>query len=318
MFTSTAAGGGNDVAFGLGANKWVAVGRGNCNWLYSTDDGKTFLGSGTAAPCSAASGNCHAFFLAAYGVAWSQANSRFVGVGQYSTASIVTSTDGITCTGRTAATGTSTLYGIGYSPTQNRWIAAGDGTVSTFSLQYSTDSGVTWTGVVGSAAIGNPCYGIAWSETQQRWTAACVRIGGGGANLLTSTTGTSFTSISNANGGWIFSVKGMGIHFGGFVGWIATGQGSANTMGRSLNGLVFTGTGKTIFTEIGTSVVYSVEKARWVAVGNGGIAISDDGINWILTFSPLQNPWNAGANAIGSYPTYSGVDARYCTNTTIL
>jgi hypothetical protein len=68
------------------------------------------------------------------------------------------------------------------------------------------------------------------------------------------------------------------------------------------------------FSSIGTGITYSVEKRIWVAVGNGGIGVSINGLTWGLITSPLQN---SGTTSFGSWPTYSGVATKYCLNTTI-
>lgn len=315
FFTNTTAGGGNGVAYAGSLGRWVVVGRGNCNWLYS-NDGINYVGSGTAAPCSASFGNCHAFFTAIYGIAWSRSQSLFIAVGGFATATIVTSTDGITCTARTPATGTATLFGVGYSPTQNRWIVAG--TAGTFSLQTSTDNGVTWTGIAGSATIMNPMYGVAWSETLQQWVA--VGLKNAGTYIATSSSGTSFTAVTGPNGGNIVNKKGMHAHYGGFIGWGIVGSGTANSLAFSLDGVDFdNGLGLTVFPNIGTGIVYSVEKQFWVAVGDTGIGVSVNGQAWIHVYSNLNNPYVGGATiAIGSFPTYGGVAAAYCNNTLIL
>jgi hypothetical protein len=315
MFFSTTTGGGNDVAYAQSLNRWVAVGWGPCDWMYS-NDGITFFGSGTGGTCLAAAGNCDPFFSGVYGVAWSVKESIFVGVGMYNSASIVTSTDGITCTGRTAATGTATLYSIAYSPTQSRWIAGG-ATSGGFSLQTSTNAGVTWTGIAGSGALQTPVYGIGWSETTQIW----VAVGAGSNGILTSTTGTSFTAVSAGNGGNIFS-RGAGVWYGGFPGWVVVGKtagSSGNTIGYSNDGTRFSIQETNPITNLATGIVYSVEEKIWVAIGNGGIVASMDGIDWASGSSTLVNPYvSSGDGSIGTFPTFAGVTAAYCNTTAIL
>jgi hypothetical protein len=315
MFFSTTSGGANDVVYAQSINRWVAVGWGPCDWMYS-NDGKTFFGSGTGGSCLAAAGNCDPFFMGVYGIAWSVKESIFVGVGMYNTNSIVTSTDGITCTGRTSATGTATVYSIAYSPTQSRWIAGGASSGG-ISLQTSTNGGVTWTGLAGTGSLQTPVYGIAWSETTQIW----VAVGAGSNDFLTSTTGTTFTAVSGGNGGNIFS-RGAGVWYGGFPGWVVagkTGGSSGNTIGYSNDGTTFAIQEPNPITDLATGVVYSVEKQIWVAVGNGGIAASLDGLDWAFTFSTLINPFvSSGDSSIGTQPTFAGVAAAYCNTTAIL
>jgi hypothetical protein len=317
MFTNSTVGGGNTVAYSQQLQRWVVGGRSStrCNWLYS-NDGITYFGSGTAPPCSSSFGNCHGFFTSVHGIHWSHAQALFVGVGSYNTATIVTSTDGITCTARTPASGaTNTMYDVAFSPTQSRWIVAG--TDPTFSLQYSMN-GITWTGILGSSALMNPIYGIAWSETLQHWVA--VGLKNAGTYIARSTTGTTFTAITGPSGGNIINKQGMQVVYGGFIGWGLAGAGTVNTLAYSSDGVDFdNGLGASNFANTATGIAYSVEKQLWVAIGDGGLAVSVNGITWNSIYSTLNNPYFGGPSfSIGSFPTFGGVGVAYCNNTRLL
>ena len=315
-FSLTGTGGGNAVAYAPELNTWVIGGFGNCDWMYSYN-GINFFGSGVGGSCGATQGNCDGVFNAVQGLAWSSTQRQFVGVGGYNTAAIVTSSDGIYCTTSTSALGTNTLYGVAYSKHMNLWISVGAAS-GAFSIQRSVN-GIVWIGCAGTAAIMPTAYGIAWSTSQSLWVA--VGSTGGTSTIATSSNGVTFTAVSAANGGNVFSVQGMSVFFGNGV-WYLVGIGNAgaNTLATSTNGVTFTGLGKTTFSLAGYGVVFGSDYNMWVAVGatNNGIAYSVDGSGtWTgVGTTPLANRFVAGTNSAGSHPTYAGVGVRSCVSTT--
>lgn len=114
----------------------------------------------------------------------------------------------------------------------------------------------------------------------------------------------------------IFSKLGSDVAYSAFQNkWIAVGEGIANTIAWSPDGITWTGLGKNLFSA-GNGVAYSAQQNKWVAVGTSpnSIHYSNDGFVWTavtpnifttmgydVTYSSTLNQWVAvgqGTNTI--------------------
>jgi len=227
---------------------------------------------------------------------------------------------------------TSLLGGVGIA---NRQVAIGTGTFgSTFmvavgegtnTLAYSTDSGVTWTGL-GTSIFSTIAYDVAWNGSI--WVA-----GGSGTNALAYSydginwtgvgtsilsavrgvawSGTRWVAVGNGtfkfayssdgitwtgSGSTVFSVGGNFVRYGGGQ-FVAAGDGSVNTIATSADGITWTGQGKVVGT-YATCVAYN--GSLWVATGVGTtdtIYTSANGTSWTgRTITGGQHSWSVAWN----------------------
>ncbi len=383
---------GNDVAYSLSLNRWVAVGSGaEVTGIYS-DDGGNWIASGLSSVLD----------VAGYAIAWSDTQSLWVAGGSGSAVTIATSANGIDWTGRFSPFTTS-VRGITYSPQRNLWVAVGVGSA----LIARSSDGTTWTttvaltpGAVGThvswgadaglflvtlSYIGTPIptarsydginwmfestafspqyitTGSVWNTTQFYVTGTsatdtvmttadgvtyvgqgktALSSSGNGACLATdfqklflvgtSSTG-SVTSISNGGITTYINLPSMATAKRCFARYssvpnvtspavptyiadfVSTGQGTSTLAFSMDGGKYFNSNGASIFTVSGFAVAYSLQLARWVAVGQGGNsgAYSSDGVNWTpsislnsilssygydVAWSANQTLWVAGGN----------------------
>jgi len=190
-------------------------------------------------------------------------NNLLVAVGA-GVATISTSTDGITWTGRGRTVITSQAYGVAYA--NNLWVAVGLGgnTIAT-----STD-GTAWTGR-GSTVFTTYARSVAYGNGL--W----VAVGSGGNNVATSTDGLTWTGrgsiIANRNVAYGKNSSGNGL-------WIAIG---GYNLATSTNGITWTP--RNVSTNFqGNCIAYG--NGLWVAGGDSDslsiskLASSTDGINW--------------------------------------
>jgi hypothetical protein len=139
----------------------------------------------------------------------------------------MTSPDGVTWTGQTAADAFTSWYSVTWSGTQ--FVAVGGGG-STYNVMTSPD-GVTWTGQTAADAF-TSWYSVTWSGTQ------FVAVGGGGStyNVMTSPDGVTWTGQTAADQytAW-FSVTWSGTQF------VAVGGGgSTHRVMTSPDGVTWT------------------------------------------------------------------------------
>ncbi|NBP16672.1 hypothetical protein EBU95_20170, partial [bacterium] len=108
-------------------------------------------------------------------------------------------------------------------------------------------------------------------------------------------------------GNSIFSVGGYGIYWNGKV-FMATGNGSSNTLAYSFDGIRWTGLGSTIFSTQGNSVAFNNLRANSIifpqnlivagGTGNNTIMYSINGKNWL----PTDNIFSTTCNGIAFSP----------------
>jgi hypothetical protein len=128
------------------------------------------------------------------GVAWN--GSLWVAVGQGTTYTIATSSDGINWTG---VPNSAIIFTIGYGVAWNGslWVAVGSGSGNTIA---TSPDGINWTGQ-GSTVFTNAGRSITWNGI--RWVAG----GTGGNTIATSPNGLNWTGLGTS----IFGTGGYGI-----------------------------------------------------------------------------------------------------------
>ena len=250
--------------------RWVICSTGTNAFAYSSD-GNTWY------PAATSAGAGTSIFTNGYAVAWN--GVIFVACGSGNN-KLAYSTDGITWTGSTSGNATFTTEARAVVWTGTRWVASGD---ANNILGYSPD-GITWTGSAsGNAVTTGYGWGMAVNTKRpnsiafpQNLLVAC----GSGQNALSySSDGVNWTAVTGSTS--IFSTAGRNAAWNGYN-WVAVGQGTANTIAISTDGITWSGLGSAIFTTAGYGVTWN--GSRWIAVGagtNNSIAYSNDGYTWI-------------------------------------
>jgi hypothetical protein len=164
------------------------------------------------------------------------AKGLYVAVGNGTTNTVATSSDGITWTGRAKpifSGGSNT--GSGIATNGALFVAVGQGTSET--IGYSTD-GITWTSL-GSSIFTTAGYGIAFNGSM--W----VAVGEGGATIAYSYTGSNWYQVAGSSS--LFT-RALGITWDGQQ-WYATGIASAssNNIQTSTDGITWTSINTTAF-----------------------------------------------------------------------
>jgi hypothetical protein len=244
------------VAYSLQQTRWVAVGQGSYTGAYSSN-GLDWT------PSTSLTSILTVF---AYDVAWSANQSQWVAGGNGGSFKIATSPDGITWTGRSSTFNTA-VFGIAYSPARNRWVACGSSAVlGNAIIAYSTDA-VTWTTafyVYNNIAARR----VTWVPELGLFVAM---LNGGSpfaVTMATSVNGIAWSSEANA---FQITAIGYGIAWNGTA-LMLTGQGNADTIQTSTDGITVSGLGHAIFTTIGNDVCYGVDYGKWIFGGQGTLA----------------------------------------------
>ncbi len=252
------------------------------------------LGSPVMVPCNGSQGCAFANFEL-HGVTWS--GTQFVAVAN--DGGIFSSPDGLAWTVRVPGPDHSgvgaDLRAVAWSPSLQRFVAVGNGYVTT-----SSDLGGTWTANSGLPVSGTMLYGVAWSG------ALFVAVGSGA--ILTSPDGLAWTVRTHGTSAVLRSVVWSGSQFvavgdatltspdgvhwaqvaDGGTGWygIAWSGGQFAQVGG--NGAIRTSPDGNAWTAAPTQPVplYAIiwTGTQWVAVGGsrnpGYIATSPDGLTW--------------------------------------
>ena len=129
---------------------WVAVGQGTNSIAYSYD-GTTWTG---------VTNSTTNFFTRGYGVAWSSSLNRWVAVGEGTTHTIATSSNGTSWTGQGKTVFSTLGRSVAWSSSLNLWVAGGQGT-NTIAYSSTALNSASWTAVSNSTSIfSNICYGV--------------------------------------------------------------------------------------------------------------------------------------------------------------
>jgi hypothetical protein len=191
---------------------------------------------------------------------------------------------------------------------------AAEGTPGKNTLLYSTNNGVSWTGL-GATVLTSFCFGLIYAGSPiNRW----IAVGSGTNSIAYSSDGTTWTGIGTTifttgrglawNGTKIIAV-GQGnysiasstdgitwvgitttvfdpVASGGLcVTWdgskfIAGSQATTNTLAYSTDGTTWTGLGKTIFSTLVYGIVYNGTKYVAAGQGTNSLAWSTNGTTW--------------------------------------
>jgi hypothetical protein len=160
---------------------------------------------------------------------------------------------------------TSSVYGIAYNG--STWVVVGIGNSS---IAYSTNSGVSWTGVSGSNSIFRLGQTISWSGSK---FVAIGNVDNTTSNIATSLDGINWTFSSNSN-------SLINIAFDGSSMWVAVNN--TNTIYYSIDsGTTWTG----VTGPIDNAFNVAYNGSRWIVCGGStnntsNIAYSPDGITW--------------------------------------
>ncbi len=234
---------------------WVAVGTGSTATIVTSTDGITWASRGKPIASDG------------YTVIWDGSKFLAGGTGTTTTNKLVRSVDGITweAIDFTALSEINTLASNGV-----HWVVGGrqaSVSLSTTSLFYSTNGGITWQGCSSSysgaagLALSYGARSIAWNGIM--W----VAVGDGISqvdgevdgfltvintprSIATSTDGITWTGQLN---NYFPTSGGYGIAWNGRT-WIAGGQGSSTSLITSPDGINWTDTGKLVFTTIGNGI----------------------------------------------------------------
>jgi len=293
---------------------WLATGVGGNTLAYSAD-GVIWVGLGR-----------NIFTTQANGAAW---NGRFwVAAGQGGN-TLAMSWDTVNWRGLGATYFTTLANAVATNTDGTMWIAAGQGTNT---LMYSTN-GILWTTVnsnpfstTGNAVTWNGKFWVAsgtgtntlgYSPDGINWT-------GEGSSLIV-TPGLSGSVVANMGvGSAIIPTNYTTLPVTTTPLWAMGGTGT-NTLAFSLNGIVWTGVGNSVFTTQCNSVAYApiipgntVSSGTWVAAGQGtnSLAYSTTGNTWtglgtvIFSTSGQSVQWNgvmwvATGAGIGNTLAYS-------------
>lgn len=273
-------GNGNDVAYSLALNMWIAVGSGVNRGAASTNGGVSWAVLPSLNSAISSGG---------FAICWSDEQARWVAGGS-GTNKIATSTDGITWTGQLSPF-TTQVNGIAYSQQRDQWVAVGSGGAA---VAYSND-GMTWTQAVGvvSNVVGSH---VTWSFELQLFLAT---FSGGSTVPLSTATSTDGISWSMAQDAFQTNSTFMAVSVTGSA-WngtqfIVSGTTTIDTLQTSTNGITFSGLGKTDISNSGLGVCYGADYSVWTFVGTGTNVISsrsslDDAV---VGFS---RPFSAQAN----------------------
>ncbi len=294
----------NEMCLGVAWNgfMWVAVGRTSPTIAYSydginwTDTGSTFFINGRKVAWNGkywlAVGNGTFSVARSYdGITWTGISTVFnncntiIWTGNWwvaggnitgsNTFTIMYSNDG---TVWTDASGTPLQVCRGLGQNGNQLVAVGTRLGTNKNIIYSNDYGLTWTDDDVVSDFSSVGYDVAWGGI---WVA--VGLNNNNVSIKYSYDRKTWVNITNTNIGQGYSVGVRTIFTEISIQHptIAVGTSDNHTLGYSLDGIQWTGLGKTIFSTSGNSVAWN--GIMWVAGGQGDsntLAYSYDGLTW--------------------------------------
>lgn len=276
---------------------WIGVGYGLGNYIKSTDSGNTWT-TGTAPGAGGSWGITYANNRWIF-----SANSNHI---YYSTNGAATFT---------LATGNNFVYNgfaSAYSPTQDKWVAVGQGNSPNNFAAYSTNGGLTWVQsanggsiMINDGAPSRPVNGyVAWTGTY--W----VVVGGPGTTGATNSIAYSADGITwTGLGTSIFSNYGSGIAWNGSSGGATGGLPSSAQAWQSL---AISGDGTDIIAGTSASIIYASTTSgqTWTNLGGASNTIGLPNAatsNWSsMAISQDGNTWLADVNGAQMYISTDG------------
>ena len=251
---------------------WLACGQASSSGLIAYSyDGLTWSITGSNSSTIFNGSNQQALIARWNGTIW-------LAGALHTSATLAYSSDGITWTAVTSATSIISTYAPGISWNGKMWHAGGT-TNPMFSYTYDVTAQTGWTTINTTSILSSNVIFIQWNGRM------FVATGGGTNNYAYSYNGVNWIGT----GGILLSVGGVAVESPSFRPHtitfsrnltIAVGNGSSHTIAYSLDGINFTGLGRTTFTTEGNVVKYNGR--YWVAGGQGGnsLAFSRDGYSW--------------------------------------
>lgn len=198
-----------------------------------------------------------------------------------------------------------------------RWVAVGDlnskgGGVGT--MTYSSDGNV-WNTITGSTSLLNSGRAVAWNGNI--WVAAGSTSSLAGA-ICYSFDGITWTLCSGITS--LFSTSCNCLVWNNDY-WIVGGQGTANTMAYSYDGINWIGMGTTIFSTVVYGLAWNGLLLVAAGQGNAGLGYSYNGLNWTSLGTTILTTgtgvgWNGNLWIASGQNVTAGITAAYSFNGT--
>ena len=269
------------VCWSAEQNKFVAVAAQGTNTIMNSTDGVTW----TEIP-NATSGATHNGYYGGWrAVCWGKEANIFVAVGNSGSTRVMTSTNGINWTPRTAPSSDNQWFDVCWSPELTRFVAVAEWSTTNSNRVMTSSDGITWSP---QATSSHNWVSVCWSPQLTRFVAVAYVFGNPTADrVMTSDDGFSWVLQLGKISGWTqvcwSPLRSL------FV--AVADQGTYRIM-TSSDG--FTWTGSTQATDANfRGVAWSQESQLFVGVCWGGtnrVWTSSDGFTWTGS-TPFQNDW---------------------------
>jgi hypothetical protein len=243
-------------------NVWIAAGSGNVNTLAKSTDGINWTGLGNSV-----------FSTQATGVAWN--GYIWIATGQGGNTLAKSTDNGNTWTGLGSSTFSTQATSVAWNG--NIFAATGHG-ANTIAI---SQDGTNWTPRATTTLFSSKGTGIAWNGYIWIATGQVANTITGGNTIAFSKNimGNTWTPSATTS---LFSTGANGVVWNDDKAlWVAVGSGTGNTIATSYDGNVWTGQGKTTFTNAAYGISLSGSQ-QFIATGTGGniIATSLNGSTW--------------------------------------
>ena len=256
------------VCYNGNFNYWIGVGTGTYSIAYSSTNAQTWTGASTI----------NSIIGVGYGVTCD--GGTWIAVGSYQSQgnfTMATSTNGSSWTGFTAAWNARSvmqqLRSINYI--NNLYIVTGQGGAVYYSTSLTSNA---WVSGAANPLFGpsTTVYNIAWNGNYSHYLAFSSLTAGVTVGLSPDLY--SWASVAQI----MFATAGYSITWNGSY-FLATGQGTYNTLARSTDGYGWRGLGVYCFPTVAYSAAWNSQNSVWAVVGQGGVAsiwTSGDGYNF--------------------------------------
>jgi len=256
------------VCYNGNFNYWIGVGTGTYSIAYSSTNAQTWTGASTL----------NSIIGVGYGVTCD--GGTWIAVGSYQSQgnfTMATSTNGSSWTGFTAAWNARSvmqqLRSINYI--NSKYIVTGQGGAVYYSSSLTSNA---WVSGAANPLFGpsTTVYNIAWNGNYSHYLAFSSLTAGVTVGLSPDLY--SWASVAQI----MFATAGYSITWNGSY-FLATGQGTYNTLARSTDGYGWRGLGVYCFPTVAYSAAWNSQNSVWAVVGQGGVAsiwTSSDGYNF--------------------------------------
>ena len=270
------------VCWSAEQNKFVAVAAQGTNTIMNSTDGVTW----TEIP-NATSGATHNGYYGGWrAVCWGKEANIFVAVGNNGSTRVMTSTNGINWTPRTAPSSDNQWFDVCWSPELTRFVAVAEWSTTNSNRVMTSSDGITWSP---QATSSHNWVSVCWSPQLTRFVAVAYAFSNPTKDrVMTSSDGFSWTlQPGTQTNGWTqvcwSPLRSL---------FVAVADQGAYRIMTSSDG--FTWTGSTQATDANfRGVAWSQESQLFVGVCWGGtnrVWTSSDGFTWTGS-TPFQNDW---------------------------